>query len=95
MKKIIKVFFGVVVCLVLLWTGLYILDESTIPDSVKVLRESIVDEGFKLCGKNEKCFETFVKNNLKSRCADSGLEKENCLLLKDLVEEKYSFKLTF
>ena len=95
MKRIVKGLFAVVFVIVLLWIGIYIFDESTIPDSVKVLRDSIVNEGFKLCGKDEKCFETFVKNNLKNRCADSNLEKENCLLLKDLVEEKYSFKSTF
>lgn len=92
--KMKRFFIGIFI-VIFLWVGLYLFDEFTIPESVKILRTSIVDEGFKLCGKDEKCFETFVKNNLENRCTDFDLDKENCLLLKDLVEEKYSLKISF
>ena len=90
-----KVFFVLCIVIFLLGTGVYLLSESSIPDKVKVLRSAVVAEGFKLCGKDEKCFEDFLEKNLKKYCTDSKLEKEDCLLLKEIVEEKYSFKLTF
>lgn len=70
-----------------------ILDESTLPEELKALRDQKVDEGLKLCGKDEKCLEDFVKKNQESWCAD--LDEESCTLLKDIIEERFSLKLTF
>ena len=93
MKKLIKIFCVIFIVLLLFFVGLWVLDESTLPEELKVLRDQKVDEGLKLCGKDEKCLEDFVKKNQESWCAD--LDKENCTLLKDIIEERFSFKLTF